>query len=169
MKTWAEVQEKERQKKARDARRKEYAPERNALPLSKISQMPDAPLPADGIQRWPADENGHVRELCITPEAQEARRWELWCRMGGHCEGCTFSVKYEGLGAFHLHHIHGRGRGQCDCMKCIQGLCRNTLMQDNSERPGCHTMAHVPIDEEGKFQPERSVRLGKPFQREASE
>lgn len=165
MKTWADVREKQRLKDERDARRKEYAPERNALPLSKLSQMPDAPLPADGIQRWPADENGHARELCVTPEAQEARRLELWARCGGHCEGCRFGISYTGVGGFHLHHIHGRGRGQCDCMSCIQALCKDAGMLDGTQRPGCHHMQHEPIDEQGKFDPNRSVRLGQPFVR----
>lgn len=166
MPTYEEIREKERLKRERDQRRKEYAPERNALPMSKLTQMPDAPLPADGIQRWPEDENGHVRELCVTPEAMEARRWELWCRCSGQCEGCRFTLKYEGIGAFNLHHIHGRGRGQCDCMNCIQALCIDAPMLDGSMRPGCHSMAHTTIDGEGKFDPTRNVRLGQPFQRE---
>jgi hypothetical protein len=169
MKTYEEIREQERLKRAQRDRRKEYAPERNALPMSKLSQIPDAPLPADGIQKWPPDANGHVRELCVTPEAMEARRWELWCRCGGQCEGCNFTLTYSGVAGFHLHHIHGRGRGQCDCMKCIQALCKDAPMLDGSMRPGCHTMQHNAIDTEGKFDPDRSCRLGQPFVRPEAE
>jgi hypothetical protein len=154
--TREEIREKERARQMKRQRRKEYAPERTALPLSVASQTGDRPLPADGIDRFTDLVTGHKREICLTPEAMEGRRLELYARCGGHCEGCRISLTYEGVNGFHLHHVRGRGAGKrCDCMACIQALCKDMPMQDGTIRPGCHTKVH-----------ERGV-LGEPYRRGA--
>ena len=41
--------------------------------------LPQREVPADGIERkWMPD--GHLRERCLTPEAKQARREELYAR-----------------------------------------------------------------------------------------
>jgi hypothetical protein len=146
-----EIREKELAKQQKRQRRKAYAPERAALRPEF-----DPAAPKDGIDRFIDLVTDHAREICLTPEAMEERRMELYARSGGHCEGCRISLTYEGINGFHLHHVKGRGAGKrCDCMECIQALCKDMPMQDGTIRPGCHTKVHA------------IGVLGKPYEREA--
>lgn len=123
-------------KRQKKAARKGYAPER--AELRGPDHKPE--IPADGIDRFYDELLKHDREICLTPEAMQARREELFARSGGHCEGCNFPI---GIDTMELHHKFGRGAGKrCDCMACIQGLCKNATLTDGSMRPGCHHEAH---------------------------
>ena len=127
-------------KKKNRARNLAASADTTALP--RPCQKPEN-LPVDGMERFWDQLREHTREICITAEAMESRRQELWARSGGRCEGCRMPVQYDGLRGFHLHHIFGKGAGKrCDCLECIQALCRNTFMTDGTIRPGCHTKVH---------------------------
>jgi hypothetical protein len=97
-------------------------------------------LPKDGIERFWDEELHHLRELCVTPDAMQARREEVFARSGARCEGCNGWIW---LDRFHLHHWRGRGKGvKCDCFNCLQALCEE-----------CHRLCHEAGD------------LRKPFRR----
>lgn len=120
-----------------------------------------AEIPADGIERRILSD-GHKRERCLTPEARQERREELYAWSGSKCEGCGVVIY---LDTFHLHHFKGRGRGRCDCMECIQALCPDVLLADSKTRFGCHTLQHQCVNESGSFDPHKSTRLGERFVR----
>lgn len=139
-------------------RRRKARHKADALPAKYQERV----APEGGIERK-VMQDGHVRERCLTPEAMQERREELYARSGSHCEGCMVVTIY--LDSYHLHHFRGRGRGRCDCMACIQALCPDAALTDSTIRYGCHTLAHQAIDIQGKFDPEKKVRLGNKFVR----
>jgi hypothetical protein len=105
----------------------------------------EAELPKDGIERYWDPLRHHMIELCVTADAMEQRRHEVYSRSGSRCEGCNAWIYYEGIGAFHMHHWRGKGAGKkCDCFSCLQALC-----------PECHELCHKAGD------------LSRPFKRGA--
>jgi hypothetical protein len=88
-------------------------------------------VPADGIEKWWDELLRHMREKCVTKEAMQSRREEVFARTGAHCEACRAWIW---LDTFHLHHISGRGANgskRCDCMNCVQAICAE-----------CHRLIH---------------------------
>lgn len=125
-------------------------------------------VPVDGIERKPPKNGeGHTRIIPVTPEAKGLIYDDLFARSGGKCmaKGCRAVIYRD---TFHPHHFKGRTRGRkCWCLECLQALCPTVRLQDGTLRIGCHDLTHLTIDEQGKFDATKSVRLGKPFAREA--
>lgn len=86
-------------------------------------------LPKDGIERYWDELRHHMVERCVTPDAMQGRREEVFARSGARCEACRAWIWLDG---FHLHHWRGRGAGKkCDCFNCLQALCQE-----------CHRLCH---------------------------
>lgn len=134
---------------------------RKKNPLRAAKLVAKREVPVDGIARKEMTD-GHSRERCITPDAMQMRREELYARTGSRCEGCRCVIYLE---SFHFHHFKGRGRGRCDCLECVQALCPDVRLLDGTMRLGCHTLQHHCVDESGCFDSVKSTRLGEPFTR----
>jgi hypothetical protein len=143
-------------------RRREWRAAKRELKVQTYEYI-EPEMPKDGMRRF--TKGGHDFEVPVTPEAKEARMDELYARSGSHCEGCGATIYRT---TFHPHHWQGRKLGKnCWCMSCLQALCGDVPLVDGTTRYGCHSMAHKNIDGDGKFNPQRVIRLDKPFAREA--